>query len=280
MDLNNEIVVSKTEQIEAILETITPKLKDVLPKHLDAERFKRIVVTAVKKNPKLLECDPGSFLGAVMQAAQLGLEPNSPLQLAHLIPFKKEVQLIVDYRGYVELGFRSGVLNDVRAVVVYSNDEFEYVEGLVPKLYHKPQLSEDRGKPVAVYGIAGLANQGMTWLVMPIHAVYRIRDNSAGYKMALKYKGSNPWLDYEESMIKKTVLRQLFKLIPKTERLSDLLAYENNVDVGRAPKVVIKKGEIIEMEEIVEQTKEVDQPSENVSNELEKKLNERNQSAV
>ena len=111
---------------------------------LTPERFTRMVLTALSKDNKLASCTPNSFLGAMMQAAQLGLEPNTPLGQAYLIPFKNkgvlEVQFQIGFKGMIDLAYRSKEVTDISAQCVYENDEFEYELGLSPVLKHKPAL--------------------------------------------------------------------------------------------------------------------------------------------
>lgn len=66
-----------------------PEIQRALPKHMDADRIARIALTAVRTTPKLLDCDQFSFLAALMQSAQLGLELNTGLGQAYLIPYGK-----------------------------------------------------------------------------------------------------------------------------------------------------------------------------------------------
>src|ERR671924_2141362 len=111
-----------------LLQRSKPEIARTLPANVDVERFERIVRTEIRRTPKLLECDPYSLLGAVMWAAQLGLEPG-PLQHVHLIPYKREVVFLIGYRGYVELAFRSGQVKDVTGALVREGDRFEYQYG-------------------------------------------------------------------------------------------------------------------------------------------------------
>ncbi len=55
------------------------EIKKALPSVITPERFTRMVLSAISANPGLAACEQKSFLGAMMQAAQLGLEPNTPL---------------------------------------------------------------------------------------------------------------------------------------------------------------------------------------------------------
>lgn len=73
---------------------------------------------------KLAETTPQSFLGAMMTAAQLGVEPNTPLGQAYLIPYRNkgvmECQFQLGYKGLIDLAYRSGEISIIQAQVVYS----------------------------------------------------------------------------------------------------------------------------------------------------------------
>lgn len=107
------------------------EIKKALPSVLTPERFTRITLTALSSNPRLRECTPQSFLGAMMSAAQLGLEPNSQLGQAYLIPFRNngkgcmECQFQIGYKGMIDLFYRSSEASSLTAQVVYENDTFE-----------------------------------------------------------------------------------------------------------------------------------------------------------
>src|SRR5512145_661767 len=78
------------------------QLEMAAPKHLTPDKLLRAALTSLSTTPKLLDCNPRSFLGAVIQCAQLGLEPGV-LGMAYLVPFGKEVTLIPGYRGMLAL---------------------------------------------------------------------------------------------------------------------------------------------------------------------------------
>ena len=64
-------------------------ISKALPSAITPERFTRMATTAVTMNPDLGACTPSSFIGAMLQAAALGLEPNTPLGQAYLIPYDR-----------------------------------------------------------------------------------------------------------------------------------------------------------------------------------------------
>ncbi len=194
-----------------------PQIEAALPSVITTERFTRMALTAVSSNPKLANCTPKSFMGALMNAAQLGLEPNTPLGQAYLIPYKNkgvdEVQFQIGYKGLVELAHRSGEFKNIEARVVYENDEFEYEYGLEPKLTHRPAKS-NRGKPIYYYAVFTLVNGGFGFEVMSKEDI-DIHKNKYSQAAGSKY---SPWNTAYDSMAKKTVLKQVLKYAPiKTE---------------------------------------------------------------
>lgn len=215
----------KADNLVALLTKMKPQIKTALPRHLDADRMLRIAVTSIRRTPKLLSCSQQSLLGAVMQAAQLGLECDGVLGHAYLVPFKDEVQLIVGYKGLVDLARRSGQLSTIFARVVHAKDQFEYAYGLTERLEHIPSSDADPGDVVAVYAVARLKDGGTQFEVMTRAEVEKIRERS-------RAKDDGPWItDYEE-MAKKTSLRRLCKLLPASVELARAVALDERADIG------------------------------------------------
>ena len=141
--------------LRSLVEKMAPAIKAALPAVMTPERFTRIAVSALSNSPALQASTPASFLGALMTAAQLGLEPNTPLGQAYLIPYRnhgqQECQFQLGYKGLIALAYRSGEVSSIQAETVHANDEFVYEMGLEPKLKHIP-ARKDRGDPVALLG--------------------------------------------------------------------------------------------------------------------------------
>ncbi|MDR3015236.1 MAG: recombination protein RecT [Delftia acidovorans] len=198
-----------------------------LPKHLNAERFTRVALTELRKVPKLMQADPASFMGAVMQCAQLGIEPGGALGHAYLLPFdnrrsgKTEVQFILGYKGMIDLARRSGQIVSIESRSVYERDTFSVKFGLDPDLQHEPAWEEDeRGALRAVYAVAKLQGGGVQFELMGRAEIEKIMRESQGWKAAegsaRKYgrEPNSPWHTNFDEMAKKTVLRRLFKYLP------------------------------------------------------------------
>ncbi|MBE3589978.1 MAG: recombination protein RecT [Firmicutes bacterium] len=198
--------------VRQLIERMMPEIKRALPRHMSADRLARIALTTIRQTPKLLECDQSSLLGAVMQAAQLGLEPGL-LGHCYIIPYGREATFIVGYRGMIDLARRSGNIQSIYAQVVYQNDHFVLRYGLDEKLEHIPwHLREDQafenGGPIrGAYMVAKFKDGGHFVHYMPIQEIEAHRKRS-------KAANNGPWVtDYEE-MCKKTVVRAGWKWLP------------------------------------------------------------------
>lgn len=228
---------SPAQTIAAYLKKMAPEIEKALPKHMDADRMARIALTTIRTNPKLLECSVPSLLGAVMQAAQLGLEPGL-IGHCYLVPFKNgktgqsEVQFIIGYKGMIDLARRSGNIESIYAHAVYANDTFEYEYGLHPKLVHKPAMT-DRGEFIGAYAVAHFKDGGYQFEFMPKEEIEKRRKRS-------KAASAGPWVtDYEE-MAKKTVIRHMWKYLPISIEIQQQAAQDEVVrkDVTAEPEPV------------------------------------------
>lgn len=211
---NNQVKeTSKKQGMEQMLQLMSEEVKKALPAQISSERFKRIALTAFNGNQKLQECDPISFIAAMMQSAQLGLEPNTPLGQAYLIPYGKTVQFQVGYKGMLDLAHRTGQYKNVQSQVVYSKDEFELEYGLNPKLKHIPYMEGDRGYPIGYYAVYNLINGGQGFYYMTKQEI----ENHA--KKFSKTYTKGPWQTDFDEMAKKTVLKQVLKYAPMSTEL-------------------------------------------------------------
>jgi recombination protein RecT len=224
---------NKLTRIHSIITAKASQIERALPKGgLTAERMVRIVLTAVSTNKSLWECSEESLIAAVMQAAQLGLEPDGILGMASLVPFGNKVQLVIGYRGYIQLALRSGAVKDVRTRCVFDGDLFEVSYGLDETIKHVParaniadaRMYRERGQalshlsgdpvdldpePEAVYGVALFTNGGNHFEVLWPEDVARIRASSKAWKHP-----DSPWQKHRQAMWRKTAVKQTLKYCP------------------------------------------------------------------
>jgi len=230
----NKAIAKKDTSLKGLIRAMEPQIKNALPTVMTPERFTRIVLTALSSNPKLGQCTPNSFLGAMMQAAQLGVEPNTPLGQAYLIPYRNkgtlECQFQLGYKGLIDLAYRSGAVQSIQAHEVHENDEFEYSYGLDGTIRHKPAL-KDRGPVIAYYGVWKTKDGGYGYEVMSVDDVISVRDQ---YSKAADSKFS-PWATNFDAMAKKTVLKRALKYAPLKTEFARALSQDNTIKTTIAP---------------------------------------------
>ncbi|CAJ7848607.1 RecT protein [Burkholderia pseudomallei] len=231
--------------VKQFFESQKGTLAAVLPRHVSPDRMLKIALGALRTTPKLMECTVESLMGAVVQCSQLGLEPNTPLGHAYLIPFEKkrkvgnewvtdkvETQIVIGYKGLIDLARRSGQVVSIAAHAVHEHDHFDYAFGLDEKLEHKPAMST-RGRVIAFYAVAKLVGGGHAFEVMSAEQVNEIRDASQNYKFA-RDKSKTVWGQHYEEMGRKTVLRRLFKYLPVSIELASAAAIDDVGASGRS----------------------------------------------
>lgn len=219
----------KGKTLYDLLREQQPAIERALPGvGITAERFVRLVQTEIRKTPRLASCSSASILGACMYAAQLGIEPG-PLAHCYLVPYRNnktggyEAQFILGYRGMIELAWRSDELLSIEARDVREHDKFSFAYGLQDTLVHEPALNE-RGKPIAYYGIARFKDGGHYFLVMSMEDIDKRRGRS-------RAKDSGPWTTDFDAMARKTVIRAMIPYLPVSAETADAVATDENVRV-------------------------------------------------
>lgn len=230
-------------------EKVKNELSLVLPNKMDIHKFTRLFLSEVSKNPKLNKCVPREFMLAVSTIAQLGLEVGAALGHAYILPYenkkknKIEPQVIIGYRGMIDLARRSGQIVSIESRVVYEKDRFEVEFGLNSKLVHVPNFDcEDRGQVRFAYAVAHLVGGGYQFEVVGINEIKKI----------IPKHGSNVWDNHFDEMAKKTVIRRLFKMLPISTEMSRAVSLDD------AASADISQIEIIDNEAKNESQSEID----------------------
>lgn len=200
------VAEKKQKTIFDVIQAGAKQFATALPKHINSDRFVRIAITTIRQNPKLAQCNQESLLGALMVSAQLGLEPGV-LGQCYLIPYGRECQFQIGYKGMIELLRRSGQLKDIYAYSVYENDEFEMTYGLNRDLKHKPNL-QNKGNFIGCYCVAVLKDDARAFEYMTKEEI-----EAHGKKFSKTY-GNGPWKTDFEAMAHKTVVKKMLKWLP------------------------------------------------------------------
>jgi len=206
--------VDPASTIRNLLDKNKAQIMAALPGMVKPERFIRIALTAVQRNPKLLQADAWSLLGAVMEAAQAGLSLDPSRREAALVPRwnknkrKYDVQFMPQYGGYIKLAHDSGKISNIFARVVYENEEFDVEHGLETKITHKPLPPNKRGEErVGAYAVVKMKDGTTQAEHMWEGDIMEIRDRTPA-------PDKGPWETDPDEMRKKTVIRRIAKVIP------------------------------------------------------------------
>lgn len=239
-----QVKLKKSMTIEELIKAMAPEIKKALPEVITPERFTRMALSALNTTPKLRECTQMSFLSALMNAAQLGLEPNTPLGQAYLIPYNNkgvlECQFQIGYKGLIDLNYRNPQMQIISAQEVYENDIFEYELGLNPRLIHRPVL-ENRGEVKLFYGYFKLANGGFGFEVMS-----RSDMDAYAKEYSKAFDSSySPWKTNYIGMAKKTVIKKALKYAPIKAEFSKALITDGTIKTQIADDMSLVHGEDI-----------------------------------
>lgn len=225
-----------------LLRVLTPEIAKALPRGMDADRIARLVTTEVRKSrnakiagiakQSLEDCTQESFAGALLTASALGLEPGVNGE-CYLVPYRDnrrrvvECQLIIGYQGIVKMFWQHPRAARIDAQWVGENDEFRYSKGLNPILEHVAAKG-DRGKPVYFYAIVEVTGAQPLWDVFTAEEIKELRRGKVGSSGDIK--------DPQHWMERKTALKQVLKLAPKTTRLDTAIRADDRpgTDLARS----------------------------------------------
>jgi len=224
------------QQVRGDMTAMRPELAKALPEHVTVDRFERVTLTALQKQPDLLQTTRQSLFSAVTQCASDGLIPDG--KEAALVKFSNQAVYMPMVAGLLKLARQSGEISTITGKVVYEADRFNYwIDEHGEHLSHAPELVDEPGKARAVYAMAR-TDDGATYVeVMRLSEIERVRKSS-------RNANAGPWKDWWDQMAIKAAIRRLFKRLPRsTDRLDQavhrddqLYPYDVTPDTGAAPK--------------------------------------------
>ncbi len=206
---------NKEKNFKSLVLIMEKEIEKALPSNMSSKRFTRVILTLLKENPKLNECTQESFLLALMHCAQLGLEPDSQLGHAYIIPRKNkrrgvlEADVQVGYKGMLELAYRSNQFLNIYSQEICENDIFECEYGSTPKLIHKPNIL-NRSKVIGFYGFYKLKNGASYFEIMSKEDMKEFaKDNTFNFESS-----NSTWNKDFNEMAKKTMIKKVLKYAP------------------------------------------------------------------
>lgn len=229
-------LVSVESKIHTQIQNSIGELKKALPAHLNAERLSRLAMTTLKRNPKLYECNPMTFLGALFQAAQIGLELDVDGQ-CHIVPFwdsktsQNLAQFIIGYKGYTTLFYRHQSSVSLSLQTVYKNDAFTYDLAKGECSHVPPAFGQDRGEVIGYYAYATMLNGGHSIKVMSKNEAmeWGKKYSKCWDRTKQQFIYGTPWATSFDAMGMKTCMLQLSKVLPKSSELQRALSMDETV---------------------------------------------------
>jgi len=228
---NKDVVGSFTTTIEKYEKKNLAELLE--GSSMTPAQFKQIVINELKRSPKLQEAfvrNPASLFASILHCAEMGLNPSQMVGEFFFIPYKDSITPILGYKGLLTLLMRSSKVKKIWSEVVYEDDDFEYELGLEPKLLHTPNHHSIRNSKniKCIYACAKLDDE-IIFKVMFKNEIQNII-NMSKVPNELFF---NDKKDPEQWMAKKTVLKQLSKLMPKDDdRLKKAVSMDDNIEGG------------------------------------------------
>ena len=215
------------------------------------------MLNSLRKNPDLQRCDIASLWEAMDAAAVAGIEIGGPTPLAYLVPYGKQCQLIISYRGLMELARRSGKVKNIAVGVVHEGDEFvPPADALEPQLIHKQSTDPKRmEQPITHVWCGYLMHDGTR--VYDIMTADEIEVHKKRYAKGYD-KPDSAWVKSWDTMALKTVLKRPINrgLVPVAQRAERLLEMDNVLD-GTADHVASEVSVVAPQQiehEVLEQT--------------------------
>lgn len=178
----------------------------------DSEAWIRGAILEISKTPQLVQFAKNNFpafAGTLTRVAALGLPLNR--DMVYVIPFGSrqgmQANIIIGWRGEIELIYRAGSVETVHHEVIHTNDRYEYRDG-APRLI-APAPEGKRGK--IKYAVA--------WARLKSGAISQFAvvdaDRIEAAKKAAKGSASpsSPWVQHEVAMWRKTAIHELANFV-------------------------------------------------------------------
>lgn len=257
--------------LEALSKGVIASVEKALPKflHGQGERLIRAMIMECQKNPALFDCTPVSLFGCVIGAGQLGLTIGGQLGESYMVPFRnkkngnrQEAQLIIGYKGFVQLAHRSNQIRRITPMTVREGDLFRVFRGMRQDLVHEP-LRNNKGRVTDYYVVIELMNGGSDFETMSVEEAMAHRD-----RYAMSKSQYSPWYDMTpgggfDSMAQKTLIRRLAKRMPLSVELNQVVQMEDSLD-RETSQIQIAHQQMILPDRLVSDSAEVfdEEPSE------------------
>ena len=245
-----------TNQLALIQKDLAAELapaKEILPSHVSFEKFTTAAAVALANNSDLLGADRQSVINALSSCAKDGLIPDN--REAALIVYKTKnangqwipkAQYLPMIDGVMKRARQSGEVSVIATRAWYKNDQFRvWMDEDGEHIFYEPNLL-DRGELVGTFAYAKMKSGELQFEVMNLDDIEKVR-------AASKNSDKGPWVDWYESMARKSVMHRLCRRLPNNSEMMEMLergtemVWQKERDV--TPETRVTAGQLIEAAE-------------------------------
>ena len=208
--------------IISLVQSLVPDCNALLPPDITTEQFRAALWLELTGRPALHACYPESLRECVVKAATYGMLPGRD---AHFLPFgekgrkERKATFVPNYFGMLRALYRTGMVEQAFAEVVFTNDSFDLDYGRPQPLVHKPPR-KNRGVGEGAYGYIQI--KGMSRPL--VH--YMDPDDLDRVRRRAPAHDQGPWVSDPNEMKRKTAMKNAAKYAPLTPLVQAMLEDE------------------------------------------------------
>lgn len=211
------------------LKTHLVGVQAILPAHVSYERFVQCAAVAIANNKDLMAADSQSVVNALTLCARDGLVADN--REAALVVFStkqgndwiKKAQYMPMVDGVMKRARQSGEISIIASRAIYKGDTFRaWMDDLGEHVLYEPTLGE-RGEFVGVFAYAKMKSGEVQFEFMNLSDIEKVRKASKG-------ADKGPWVDWFESMAKKSCMHRLCRRLPNSAELMEMLERGNQMN--------------------------------------------------
>lgn len=222
--------------------SVKGKFEDVLGKN--ATSYVTSLLSVINASPQLKNAEPISIMNAAMKAATLNLPIESSLGFAYVVPYGKQAQFQIGYKGLIQLALRSGQIKGLNSGVVYE-DQFISYDPLFEELeidFKQPST----GKIAGYFASMKLTNGFSKVVFWTKEQVEQHRDRFS------KTKNNGPWKTDFDAMAQKTVMKAMIsKFAPLNQEMQQAIVADSESELS-SPRDVSEDTEASKINSLLE----------------------------
>jgi len=219
---------------------IMTRFEQILNKNSSA--YIASLIQIVQNSDKLQKCDKMTILSAAMKAATLNLPIEQNLGFAYIIPYGKEAQFQIGYKGFIQLALRSGQIIKLNAVPVYKGQLISF-EPLTETIV----FDFDAKESDIIIGFAGYMELVNGFSKTVYWSNDKMKDHGIRYSKTFKF---GPWKDDFEKMGLKTIIKHMLsKFAPLSTEILEAVKFDQSVIKNDEPDYVDNFEDVPDIEE-------------------------------